>query len=141
GIDRYLLVGRPSVVYTGAKALHPYGRSKSKGTGRLLVDTADSLRIDVYGEATAPPPPNAKPRPFAVISGGPRVVMRELDGSEEIYRLTADQVDATIAQDRQIEEARAERGAHIFGLAEDGGQRELFGSRITLARDVLPPGS
>src|SRR5262245_55518117 len=102
GIDRYLLAGEPHVVWDGVRPLRASKESK------LVVDAADTVRVDVYDER--PAAAGVPPRPFATVSAGPRVVMSQWADGEELTRCTADEVEATIAPDRQLQQVRASGG-------------------------------
>ena len=139
GIDRYLLAGSPKVVYAGVKPLPTFGRPKAVSDSRLVLEAADSVKIDVYEER--PPAPNAPPRPSMTLAAGPRVVLVQTADGEEVSRATADQLDATIAQGGRLEQVRASGGAHVWGVGADGRQRDVYGTRIVLDELKLPPGA
>ena len=139
GIDRYLLAGQPHVEYTGDRALRPFGRAKAAPGARFVADTADSMRVDLYDDL--PSPAGTPPRPYAVVSGGPHAVLREVVAGEDVYRMTAEQIDATIAADRELEHVVAERDAHVWGRGDDGQERDLYGTRILLDREVAAKGA
>jgi lipopolysaccharide-assembly LptC-related protein len=144
GVDTYILQGNSSVTYRGPQALHPFGRAKTSEDGRIVIESGDNLTVDVWGDA-APRAPNAPPAQYAKFTADRGVVFRQLDGDAEIYRLAADTVTATVDASHELEQAVAtgapKRPAHIWGLAEDGQERDLYGTTIRLDRDVMPAGT
>ncbi len=139
GIDRYLLAGNPKVVYSGVRPLPTFGRPRAARDSRLVLESADSVKIDVYDDR--PPASGAPPRPSATLAAGPRVVLVQTADGEEVSRATADQLDATIAQGGRLEQVRASGGAHIWGTGPDGQQRDVYGTRIVLDELTLPAGA
>ncbi len=139
GIDRYMLSGKPVVTCAGVRALLPFQKATKAVDSKMVATTDDGLRLDVYEER---PAESGKPRrPLAVISGGPKAVLTQSVDGAEVSRITADQIDATIAQGRQLETASGTGSAHLSGLDADGAQRDLFGAKVTLDELVLPPGA
>ena len=143
GINRYLLVGtaisKVTVNYDGVAPLRTFGKAKSPRRSRVLLSSEDNVKIDVYDER--PDVPGTPPRPYALLSASPRVVMVQLDDGQEVSRVTADSVDATIGPGRQLQQVRASGGAHAWGLGADGRQRDVYGTRILLDQLVLPAGA
>lgn len=139
GVDRYLLSGSPKVVYAGVKPLPTFGAARSVKDSRLVLEAADSVKVDVYEDR--PQKSNAPPRPSATLAAGPRVVLVQTADGEEVSRATADQLDATIAAGGRLEQVRASGGAHVWGIGPDGQQRDVYGTRIVLDELKLPPGA
>lgn len=136
-VDRYLLTGKPRVTWSGAAPLQPFGRPKDARDTRLVLESADGIRVDVDARRDAA----AKPRPYAQLSASPRAVAAQYVEGEEVTRCTADQIDATLGADRRLEQVRASGGAHLWGRGEDGEQRDVYATRIRLDQLVPPPGS
>jgi hypothetical protein len=139
GIDRYMLAGEPHVIWDGIRTLHAFGSARATKESKIVLDAADTVRVDLYDErqATAGEPP----RPYATISAGPRAVVAQYADGEELSRCTADEIEATIAPGRQLEQVRASGGAHLWCNDPDGSQGDVYGSRIVLDQLVLPPGA
>jgi lipopolysaccharide export system protein LptA len=138
-IDRYLLAGEPHVIWDGVRPLRAFDSARASKESKLVLDAADTVRLDVYDEREAVA--GEPPRPYATVSGGPRVVMSQYADGEELTRCTADDVEATIAPGRQLQQVRASGAAHMWGRAPDGSQRDVYGTRIILDQLVLPPGA
>lgn len=138
-IDRYLLSVEPHVIWDGVRPLHAFGPARASKESKLVLDAADTVRIDLYDEL--PPAKGEPPRPYATVSAGPRVVVAQYADGDELSRCTADELEATIAQGRQLQQARASGAAHLWGLGADGSQRDVYGTRIIVDQLVLPPGA
>ena len=139
GIDRYLLAGEPHVIWDNVRPLRAFDSARASKESKIVIDAADTVRVDMYDERD--PVAGEPPRPYAILSGGPRVVMSQYADGEELTRCTADEVEATIAPGRQLQQVRASGAAHLWGRAPDGSQRDVYGTRIILDQLVLPPGA
>jgi hypothetical protein len=141
GIDRYLLVGEPHVICDGVRPLRAFDSARAAKESKLVLDAAGdaTVRADIYDEREAAA--GEPPRPYATVSAGPRVVLAQYADGEELSRCTADDVEATIAPGRQLQQVRASGAAHLWGRAPDGSQRDVYGTRIILDQLVLPPGA
>jgi lipopolysaccharide export system protein LptC len=139
-IDRYMLVGEPVVRYAGVRALHPFGKATTSPDSYVTVQAADNVTVDVYAER--PPAPGEGPRPYAVLTAGPRVVVVQTEDGKEVSRATADRdMRAVIAHGKQLEQLEANGNARFRGATDDGRMHDLSGARIVLDRLVLPPGA
>jgi lipopolysaccharide export system protein LptA len=143
GIDHYLLSGRPGngppkVVCSGVAPLGFGKAEKAKADSVVVLESDDNVTVNLFRERS--PNPNAPPRPYATLSAGPRVVMTQSVAGKDVALLTADQLDATMAPGRRLEQVRAQGGAHAWGVGPDGSQREVYGTRILLDELVAPEG-
>ena len=138
-IDRYMLVGEPHVIWDGIRPLNAFGPASASKDSKLVLDAADTVKVDLYDERQAAA--GEPPRPYATLAAGPRAVVAQYADGEELSRCTADEVEATIAPGRQLEQVRATGGAHLWGKGRDGSQRDVYGTRIIFDQLVLPPGA